>query len=198
MNFDPTELVELLGEVENILANTEYNDVVWAGDLKKRNSQFSNIVENFVAKLELEPLWKHHIVDFTHLHTDNRSTSTLDHFLLSPRLLQLVSVAGVIHRGDNQSRHSPIWLSSDLGKIPIRNLVSRKTSIKPSWLKATADDTVNYTTTLESKLLSLATPQSLLCSDPHCADQTHSQERDHFMLDILSCILETSHTALPP
>ena len=58
-NYDPGELLELHGEVEDILTNTVYTDVVWAGDLNwdmTRNSQYSKIMKNFVDKLELEPL----------------------------------------------------------------------------------------------------------------------------------------------
>ena len=99
VNYDPADLVDLLREVEDIMANTEFSDVVWAGDLNwdmQRNSTFSIIMKNFVSRMELESLWTHRKVDFTHMHTDNKSTSTIDHFLLSPRLFQLISGAGDI------------------------------------------------------------------------------------------------------
>ena len=111
--YDPSDLLEMLGEVEYILETENYTDVIWVGDLNwdiNRSSQFSSIMKGFVAKIGLETSWAHHNIDFTHLHTDNRSTSTIDHFLLSPRLIQLVSEAGVVHKGDNMSRHSPIWI----------------------------------------------------------------------------------------
>ena len=46
-NYDPTALVELLREVEEIRTSTEFSDVVWAGDLNwdmQRNSHFSVIM----------------------------------------------------------------------------------------------------------------------------------------------------------
>ena len=102
--YDDTELQELLAELESILRNTNYTDLVWGSDLNwdmKRNTYFANRVKEFVDRLGLLPLWAHHPVDFTHVHTDNKSLSTLDHFLISPRLLPLVVSCGALHRGDN-------------------------------------------------------------------------------------------------
>jgi hypothetical protein len=160
-NHDPTALVKLLREVEEIMTSTEYSDVVWAGDLNwdmQRNSHFSVIMRNFVARMELESLWTHHKIDFTHMHTDNKSTSTIDYFLLSPRLFQQISGAGVIHRGDNLSRHSPIWVKFDFGSLPTSHKVSGRTPIKPSWPKATTEDIEKYSTALKNKLETLPLP----------------------------------------
>ena len=146
-NYDPSDLLDLLREVEVMLANNEFTDVVWAGDLNwdmSRNSQFSVIMKDFVSRLGVEPLWSQHSVDFTHLHTDNKSTSTIDHFLLSPRLLPLIAGAGVIHRGDNLSRHSPILLKLKLGDLPRRHSCTSKSPIQPSWLKATSENIELY------------------------------------------------------
>ena len=142
-------------------------------------------------------LWSHHKIDFTHIHTNNKSVATLDHFLISPRLLPLVKGAGVIHRGDNMSRHSPIWLKLDLGSLPKKLRVSSRTPIKPSWPKATVEDIKEYSNSLKLKLETLSSPHALLCNDPHCADLIHSQQRDTYMLDILLAIVETSHITLP-
>ena len=35
------------------------------------------------------------------------------------------------------------------------------------------------------------------CLDPNCMDEQHSLERDKYMLDILSTLIETSHTVIP-
>ena len=198
--YDAAELMEVLREVEDIMTNNDFNDVVWAGDLNwhvERNSHFSHIMKNFVDRMELVSLWSHYNVDFTHMHTDNKSVSTLDHFLISPRLLSLVCGAGVIHRGDNMSRHSPIWLKLDLGILPKKLSVSERVPIKPSWSKASVADIEGYTSDLRNKLGALSSPGSLSCVQPNCTDHCHSQDRDTYMLDILLAIVETSYTALP-
>ena len=38
---------------------------------------------------------------------------------------------------------------------------------------------------------------SLNCQDPHCQDPQHRTERDSYVLDILSAIIETSHEMAP-
>ena len=198
--YDTSELMEVLKEVENILTNAEFDDVVWVGDLNwhmERNSFFSKTMKNFVDRVELVSVWNHFNVDYTHMHTDNKSVSTLDHFLINPRLLSQIVGAGAIHRGDNMSRHSPIWLRIDLGNLPKKLKVSTKVPVKPSWIKATLEDIQEYNSKLRQKLEALSSPDTMGCSDPHCTDVDHSQERDTFMLDILLATVETSHTALP-
>ena len=95
------------------------------------------------------------------------------------------------------SRHSPIWIELNLGTLPTKKLVAAKTPVKPSWPKATIEDIKSYTSRLGGKLEALHSPGSLVCSEPHCADVTHSEERDSYMLDILLSIVETTHTSLP-
>ena len=97
------------------------------------------------------------------MQTDNKSVSTLDPFLISPRLLSLVSGAGVIHRGDNMSRHSPIWLKLDLGILPKKLSVYERVPIKPSWSKASVEDIRGYTSDLRKKLKALSYPATLSC-----------------------------------
>ena len=58
-------------------------------------------------------------MDFTHVHTDFKSSSTLDHFILNRRLIDAFVDCGVMHLGDNPSRHSPNMLKLNLGKIPV-------------------------------------------------------------------------------
>ena len=101
VRYDDTELLEVLAEVESILSSVPHTDVVWAGDLNweiSRRSAFAGIVADFVEKVGVVPLWTHHPVDFTHTHTDYKSVTTLDHFLISPQLLHHVAGCGVINR----------------------------------------------------------------------------------------------------
>ena len=199
-NFDDTELLEVLGEVETILTSSAYSDVLWTGDLNwdmKRESQFSHTMHSFVERMGLVAMWSHRPVDYTHIHTDFKSTSTVDHFVLSPRLLPFVMDSGVIHRGDNLSRHSPIWVKLNLGALPLRQKQTENIPRNPSWPKATAEDKQEFTTSLQSKLEMLQVPANLYCTDPRCTDQQHSHDRDSFTLDILMALVETTHTSLP-
>ena len=94
-------------------------------------------------------------VPYTHIHTDGKSKSTIDHFLLSPRLVPLVADYGVVERGDNLSRHNPIWVKLRLGQLPLRNPARTWAPRKPCLSKASHDDVDNYTASLQDKLLAL-------------------------------------------
>ena len=127
-NYDDWELQELLEEVRNILATVEFDDVVWGSDFNwdpSRDTQFSRSIAAFIQEHGLITLWASHPVLYTHEHTDGRSRSVLDHFVLSPRLLPLVDDYGVVERGDNRSRHCPIWLRLKLGALPTRKASSK-------------------------------------------------------------------------
>ena len=106
-------LREVLAELESIMSNSTYDEVVWGSDLNwdiTRNTCFSRTMTSFVERTGLLPFWPEHPVPYTHVHTDGKSKSTIDHFLMSPRLVPLVSECGVVERGDNLSRHCPIWV----------------------------------------------------------------------------------------
>ena len=71
---------------------------------------WSRTVAAALEQLRLTSVWDAQYIDYTHVHTDGIATSTIDHFLISSRLVGLVEECGPVHRGDNLSRHSPIFL----------------------------------------------------------------------------------------
>ena len=122
-HYDDGELQEVLEQVRDILSTAQFDDVVWGSDLNwdpARNTQFSRSMSAFVQEVGLASLWESHPVPYTHVHTDGRSRSVLDHFLLSPRLLPLVMGCGIVERGDNRSGHCPVWVRLKLGSLPVR------------------------------------------------------------------------------
>ena len=198
-SFDDTELSDVLAEVELIMDNNYFDDIIWNGDLNwdmSRNTGFSQTLDRFIKRIGLTPVWERHPIDFTHLHTDLKSTSTLDPFIVNERLLPLLQ-ADVVHLGDNLSRHSPVMLKLDIGAIPKKGNIRIENLKKPAWYKANQEDRDKYSMQLQSKLENLKVPSSLYCSDPHCQDLTHSSERDSLLLDILVGVIEASHEAIP-
>ena len=133
------------------------------------------------------------------MHTDGVTTSTIDHFMVSTRLLDLIEDCGPVHRGDNLSRHSPIFLSLRLGEIPkLQPTVIPPPPRMPAWDRAKEEELSAYTRQLHERLQRVQCPNSLLsCRDPLCRDDSHSEQRDNMVLDILSTIVETSYTCLP-
>ena len=200
VNFDDSELIEVLCEITSIIEKSGCTDVILNGDLNwdpSRNTGFSNTVRQFVENLGLASLWEKFGVDYTHMHTDFVSTSVLDHFLVSERLVPLVESCQVLHMGDNLSRHSPILLRLNVGDIPSKKKVKIRKPKKPAWSKVTEEIMEEYKLDLQERLVARPVPDCLSCVDPHCGDPAHSEDRDTFMLDILCSVVESSHCVLP-
>ena len=96
INFDDTELLEMLNEVESIMDTQEFDHVLWNGDINwdpRRNSGFSTTVSTYLLRLGIHSAWERFPVSHTHVHTDLQTTSILDHFLMDEALLKVVESA---------------------------------------------------------------------------------------------------------
>ena len=198
--FDEEELSELLIAIENIMDTVAFDDILWNGDLNydpSRTSGFARAISGFLNKIGLVSVWDKFPIDYTHIHTDFKSTSTLDHFVVNRRLLDYIVDCGVLHLGDNPSRHSPIMLKLNVGNILKLSKKEEFKVRKPAWYKADQVARDNYTMDLHNKLESLEHPSSLNCSNCQCQDKQHSEERDSYVLDILTKVIESTHSCIP-
>ena len=200
--FDDTQLIQTLSEIEKMVTSSSECEIVWSGDLNydpKRDNHFTRTVSATLQRLNLTSVWEGRNVDYTHIHTDNVATSTLDHFCVSSRLLNLVEDCGPAHRGDNLSRHSAIFLSLWLGELPKKPADNAAPPPRmPAWDRATQDELTAYTSQLHQRLQEVQCPNSMVqCRDPLCTDKSHSERRDSAVLDILFCVVETSYSCLP-
>ena len=178
--YNDEELLIVLREVENIMDTSDYDDVIWIGDFnwdRARNSGFAHILENFISRLCLKDVWDKFPVNYTHIHTDLKSVSTLDRIIVNERLLQCIEDAGVLHLGDNPSRHSPIMVKLNVGKIPSNIPAPVNKQRQPLCYKAEVEEIYEYIETLHSKLEQLQVPESLQCQDPNCKSAQHSQDK---------------------
>jgi len=85
INFDDTNLIRILNDIEKIIENSVYDEIIFGADFnwdRTRNSGFAACMERWVNKVGLLDVWEKYPVSFTHIHTDMRSVSTLDRFLV--------------------------------------------------------------------------------------------------------------------
>ena len=140
LQYNGVELPAVLTELENILDSSSFDDCILGGDFnfdKRRVSGFVAAVGDFMDKVGLESVWDKFPVDFTHMHTDNKSTSILDNFFVNRRLLDCIVDAGPVHLGDNRSRHSPIMIKIEIGNMPaVVKQPSLPRPSRPAWYKA--------------------------------------------------------------
>ena len=200
VEFDETNLLAVLSEVEQILDNTQFDDVLWCGDLNwhmPRQTGFSLIMRRFLDKLGLISVWDHHQIDYTHVHTDDRTFTTLDHFVCNERILPLITDCAVMHYGDNNSRHSPIMLRLKVGALPLRQDKDEVRQKRPGWYKANETHISNYKADLQGRLEAISVPECLKCSDSQCSDESHTMLRDDLVMETLCAVIESSHATIP-
>ena len=172
LQYNGDELNSVLTEIENILDSCDFHDCILGGDLNyypRRTSGFVRIIREFMDNVGLFSVWNKYPVDFTHVHTDNKGTSILDHFFVNQELLARITDAGPIHLGDNRSRHSPIMMKIEIVEIEkSENQPKLQKQRKPAWCKATKDQVNEYTDILQQKLANIPIPTTLLCNNPNC------------------------------
>ena len=198
--FDETELLSVLSDIEAVMDNTPFDDVLISADMNwdmSRQTGHAVTVRRFIDRLNLCSVWESHPIDFTHIHTDNKAVSTLDHFICNARLLEVVTDCDVMHLGDNTSRHSPIVLKLNLGVLPVKTRTNPVRAKRPAWYKATEEETNNFTHILHEKLAAVPVPDCLDCQDVKCASAGHSDARDGYVLDVLGALIESSHATIP-
>ena len=201
IQFDDEELIKVLDDIESILDNNVYDDCLLGGDFNfdpRRNTGFASTVRDFLQKVGLKSVWDDHFIDFTHIHTDLKSTAILDHFFVNEGLLKRILEANVTHLGDNLSRHSPILLKLTVPNIPPKNNNLPLHNVKrPAWYKADSEEKSHYHDTLEQRLNLLPQPSSIICSNIDCKSDEHSLSRDRYVLNVLNTIIEVSHECIP-
>lgn len=201
-NYDETELLEVLAEVERIMDSTAYDDCCLGGDLNydtRRDTGFVRAVTSFLDRVGLISVWEKFPIDFTHVHTDQKSFSILDNFFVNRNLLNNIEDAGPVHCGSNLSRHSPIMMKMKLSTLllPKSAAAAPPRPRRPAWYKASEQEKHIYTNMLDDKIRSLIRPAALSCNNVTCTCPKHTLDRDSYVLDLMSLAIETSHQVIP-
>ena len=190
VTFDDAELLVVQQELEAVLNKGGYDGCLCAGDWNydaRRNSGFARSMLAFLDRVGLVSVWERFPIDFTHIHTDNKSTSILDNFYVNEGLLQFIESAGPLHLGDNTSGHSPILLTLRIADIPKKPEEEElRMPRRLAWDKADEGQRKLFTVKLKEKLELLQDPECLSCEDVKCKHQHHSEERDSHVLNVMT------------
>ena len=98
-NYDNSELLQVLNEIEKVMENCDYDDCCLGGDLNtdvRRDNGFIRAVTRFLDKVGLVSVWEKFPVDFTHVHTNLKSFSILNNFYVNKNILDQVEDAGPV------------------------------------------------------------------------------------------------------
>ena len=193
------DLEMVLHDINYFVENTPCTKLVIGGDFNcdfARDTHFVNCVRSFILSHQSQSAWDLFPIDFTHIHTDGVSTSTIDHIIVS-RSLQ-ISNAFTLHHIDNTSRHSAISVHVNCVLIdtqPMCDKPSHSTDSLPrcAWYKATHSDLHKYKECLETKLNNINVCDDLKsCNDHMCKNESHHTFIDEYCGKIISALQEAS------
>ena len=191
-NYDEQDLLETLASVQSLLENNQHDQALLLGDLNadfSRNTRFVRTVKTFCQTNNLETAWNSFPIDYSYSSPSDTSFSTLDHFLVTAELSTFITDAGVIHRGDNISGHSPIYLELSVLCLPKKTFPEALKLPKQNWKEATQEDKIQYKVDLDTALRDLRQPASCLeCSNIKCSSEDHREALDTYIVDILEAI----------
>ena len=198
--LDETEIRATLSEVENIIENGKFHDLIWGGDFNyqsNRNTRYVRIMDEFLNKYGLVSVWTKFDANYTYEHNNQSSWSTIDHFMVTEHCLENCIDAAPIHFGHNRSGHSAIMLKFRVPETIQKAELKPITELKPSWRKADSEEIDDFTQTLHDKLLDLPPPDSISCTNVLCKDINHSHERDEHVINVLMKTIESTYECLP-
>ncbi len=110
--YNNVKLGIVLVDITDNFLNVNCDGIISAGFLNcdfTRTTRFVDNIKMFMRNTGLNPLWSKYYMDYTHLHTDGISTSTIDHFMVSGNILQICENGSVTHSFGNLSNHSIIY-----------------------------------------------------------------------------------------
>ena len=209
-NFNETELVKCLEDINNIISIYPNHKIVITGDLNcdfSRNTPFVNLIRNFIMDRNLTDVWWSFPVDFTYsfISTNRVSHSTIDHFLVSDNIQPCVNEASVIHLGDNLSNHEPIFLSLNLTDVTAVTTPSNAgipgnitPTFKPCWNKATPQMIDNYKHSLLHNTENIDIPEGIFCQDVNCTLPSHRLDIQMYCDTLLAAIESSTADFIPP
>ena len=200
-NFDEQELLGCLAAVEQLLQANHHDQALVLGDLNcdfSRDTPFVQAVRNFCSIHHLKSVWKSFNIDYSYSSPCNTRFSVVDHFLCSQELLVNVVNAGVIHRGDNVSGHSPIFLELSTNHLPRRTIPKIQKLPKQNWGEASEEDKANYKSQLNEALQGIKPLEGCTdCENLNCNSERHKDGLDTYIIDIIEAIESSSKESIP-
>ena len=194
------EIINLMSELETKVSNYPQAKLIMGGDWNYNSgidTAFTRAINEGLTRLGAESLWKHKSIEFTYNHGKTRST--LDHFMVSKELIPVITDMGVIHRGDNLSGHSPIYMTLEVNQIRKQKPVNDHPATRiPDFEKANLQELDKYRNMLEINLSELEVPAGLDdCVNCKCLQEKHKDESDDHILDIVMRMIEASYLSIP-
>ena len=191
--FDETALDMMLSDISSVCDNVNPHGIIIAGDINcdfNRTTGFVNRVKDYIVQNNLFTLWNNFPVDYTYIHTDKESKSTIDHFIVNVVMADVCTAGGVDHQYSDGIFHSPAYIHLDVGNIPMYEQNNDTFVPKVAWYKASQNDIDTYKYNFENALKNLNTPTCITdCTDQCCALIPHKDDISKYYNDVISLMI---------
>ena len=198
---DLEEYSKVLQEVSSICNNFPDHKLILGGDWNAdplRNDGRTRYFKSFIRNEELYNCLDHDSanVPYTFVCTKNGTTSTLDHFLISPNLVNSVISYETLDSHNNFSDHLPLKLTLS---IDVESLTTVERNFRPcvAWHKCNDTHLSNYRDKIDKILLKLINPnhEALRCTNKNCVE--HNTYISNLYNAIIKACAEASEACLP-
>ena len=164
-------------------------------DLSRSNSWHTQSLLQFIESEELLYAIHHNTanVNYTYVNEFYNTRSTIDHFILSPSLFDIITeYYSICDDIDNFSDHCPLVLSLE---IDLQKYKASTINYKPrkKWSTANRKDIASYQMHMDDCLYNICLPiDCLQCSDLLCMNTCHRNSIHTLHDNIISAILSAS------
>ncbi len=91
--LNDTTLPLFLDDIQSVIDSVQPTDYIIAGDINcdfSRNTGFVYRLNSYAGDNNLGVLWDKYHVDYTYFHTDQFSTSTINHFIMTNNIYNVL------------------------------------------------------------------------------------------------------------
>ena len=192
----------ILEEISSLCIKSATQHLIIAGDYNadpSRNDRRTTLFKNFISQENLINILDMNIANVPYTYWNQRvtppTTSTVDHFLISPNLANTVVKYETVFQHNDFSDHFPVMLTLD---INIKYQKTHKKEFKPSvaWHKCDETNIENYKENMDNSLMQINPMQdALTCTDYKCIiHNEHIHQLHNKLIDICN---KASKACLP-
>lgn len=201
---DP-EFMDILDEVQIMWLQNEASILIFGGDINtdlRRDNAHSNSFVDFADDNGLTIVWGIDNVSFcnTYVSYDGRSSSCIDHFVVSNNIAFNNLSCTVNECVTNGSNHLPVTLGIDLdiSYTPITPTTNKPVGHSIAWHKVTENQLNCYKAMLSTVLNGINIPLSALqCTNVYCNNILHKEALDMYCVDICNACIDIGVKCLP-
>ena len=195
--------LDVIGRI--IESHDDIDHVVFGGDLnsdlKRTQSHHINPLRALAQRCSLLFCVEHRVnsVDFAYKGDVTGSEHTLDHFLVTHNLSNMVEGCTSVHDVDSFSDHCPVLLTLNVGfRYNPETVPGSRFSPKLSWARANDEHKERYRALIQESLAEIELDvDALSCSEINCVRPDHVQQCSNYFDLVTHALLRSGDQSIP-